>query len=123
MLAGSTVLIVEAEYLVALDLQNSLQASGAGKVILARNPSDALEKADEWMDATLAIVELEADRPQLRAFADLITRAGISVIGLTTDERLAERWPDRPILLKPGLDQHLAEAIRRALDGARQLAR
>tara|TARA_R100000365_G_C2726358_1_gene57602 strand:- start:153 stop:683 length:531 start_codon:yes stop_codon:yes gene_type:complete len=115
MLNGHTVLVLETEFIIALGLQSALQAMGAAHVVLARSPDEANQHRQDWSNATLAIVEVESDRPELIAFAQQLAKNGTPVIGLTADSIQAKGVPDlpgTPILLKPLPDAELAEAIR-----------
>lgn len=104
MLSGHTVLIVEAQYLIALDLQNTLDPLGPGKVIIAQNPGHAKDIAADWLDCRLAIIEVERELPEHIALVGELLRKGIPVIGLTADSDLQQHlnwFAGTPILLKP----------------------
>lgn len=114
MLSGRTVLIVEAQYLIALDLQNTLDQLGPGKVVIAQNATHARELSEEWQTCGLAIVEVERNLPEQIAFARELARSGIPVIGLTADSDLQQHlnWSARmPILLKPASTERTLELV------------
>ncbi|KRA97382.1 hypothetical protein ASD83_09585 [Devosia sp. Root685] len=97
-------LIVEAQYLVALDLQHTLDQLGPGKVVIALNPGHARELAKDWVNCDLAIVEVERELPEHIALIGELLRKGIPVIGLTADSGLQRHlnwFAGTPILLKP----------------------
>jgi hypothetical protein len=109
MLSGRTVLIIEAQYLIALDLQNTLDPLGLGKVVIAQNPSHAREVTDDWEDIGLAIVEVERELPEHIALIGDLLRRGVPVIGLTADSHLELHlnwFAGTPVLLKPSPSEH-----------------
>ncbi|WP_297111445.1 response regulator [uncultured Devosia sp.] len=114
-----TVLVIETEFIIALGLQSALQAMGLSRVIVAANPADAQSRLEEWSAAALAIVELEADKPEHLEFARQLSQSGVAVIGLSVNSMLTDGVPElpgTPILIKPVPDADLAEAVRRRLD-------
>lgn len=118
MLAGRTVLIVEAQYLIALDLQNSLEDLAAGKVVIAQDPAHAQDLAGQWAGCTLAVIEVERDLSEHIALIGALLRSGIPVIGLTADPDLRQhlKWlADTPILLKPVPSEIVTAAIAAVL--------
>jgi len=118
MLASRTILIVEAQYIVALDVEATLGSLGAEHVVIAQDPAHAALVADQWADCTLAIVEIEREKPDQIALAGDLVRRGIAVIGLTTDTELprTHAWiSSTPIVLKPVQSNHLIAAVARAM--------
>lgn len=123
MLAGRTVLIVDAEYLIALDLEQRLEALGAGPAVIATSAANAVERAETWTDCALALIEIEEFLPQSMALAQTVRRAGIPVIAITADASLANgsnRADDIPFLLKPIEGAALTETTRAVLTGSPQ---
>lgn len=122
MLAGRTILIVDAEYLIALDIEQRLENLNAGKVVIATSPASALERAEEWAGCALAIIEIEEDFSSSIALAQTIMRSGTPVIGITADGRLGDgmaRLEGVPMLIKPLGEKSLAEAAKDLLSLAR----
>ena len=118
MLLGRAILVVEAQYIVALDIEAMLEGLGAARVIIAQDAAHAAIIAADWEDCTLAIVELERERPDQIALAGALARRGIPVIGLTTDRDLPQAlaWiSNTPIVLKPVQSDHLIEALTRII--------
>lgn len=113
MLAGQTVLVVEAEYLIALDIQTSLEDLAVDTVIIAQNPAHAREMlGDNWHRCSLAIVEVERGLPDSMSFAGELGRHGVSVIVLTADAELNQALSANiPILHKPVPSEALAAAL------------
>lgn len=115
MLAGRTILIVDAEYLIALDIEQRLEGLGAGRAIIATSAASAMEHAAEWAGCALAIVEVEETLPGSIALVQTIRLAGTPVIGITADSRLSDgmaRLAGVPILLKPLEENTLIQTAR-----------
>lgn len=118
MLSGQTILIVEAQYLIALDLQNTLEDLGPTKVVIAQNPAHARELADDWHDCRLAIVEVEREMADNIALVGELMRRNIAVIGLTADSELPRHlswFAGTPILLKPATSESVINALSEVL--------
>jgi len=114
MLSGQTALIVEAQYLIALDLQITLEDLGVDKVVIAQNPAHAREMAQDWADCSVAIVEVERELPEHLALIGELLRRNIHVIGLTADSDLPLNlnWlATTPILLKPASSESVVKAL------------
>ena len=114
MLSGRTLLIVEAQYLIALDLQHTLDHLGPDKIVIALNPGHARELAGDWANCDLAIVEVERELPDHIALVGELLRKGIPVIGLTADSDLQRHlnwFAGTPILLKPAPSEHTLAAL------------
>lgn len=116
MLSGRTVLVVETQYIVALDLAHSLEALGAGNVIIAQDAQEAQATSAQWLAASLCIVELERERGDQIALVGDLMRMGLPVIGLTTDRDLETSlaWLALASMVhKPVQSDRLIEAIAR----------
>lgn len=118
MLTGRSVLIVETEALIAIDIQSVLESLGTANFVVAYNAFDAMEMGEHWASAALAVVEVEPFHPELMALARTISQAGIPVIAITADSGLANGLPDLQqveVLLKPVPEAILVGAVQRAL--------
>ena len=118
MLAGRSVLIVETEYLIALEIRHTLESLGAGKVVIAHSPADAMDFAMNWSDAALAVVELQINRPDIEGLLRSLKHAEIPTIAVTADVRLNgghSLFPGLPVLIKPVHGDDLASAARSLL--------
>ncbi|HTM79340.1 MAG TPA: response regulator [Devosia sp.] len=118
MLAGQTVLIVETEFLIALDIQRCLEAFGAAHTVFARNTTEALGAVKSWPSFGLALVEIHNGQDEDRALLQGLTQAGVKLVLLTADTapcRSRASFPGQPVVLKPFLEEDLASAIRQAL--------
>jgi CheY-like chemotaxis protein len=118
MLNGQTILVVEAEFLIALDLQRMLEELNAGQMLFARSPQEACQLEPHWATLALAIVEVQPDQPQAAVLLHGLHAAGIPVVISTADTAMRRGHPDFPgvpVLLKPVAEEHLAPALQLAL--------
>lgn len=118
MLDGRTALIVEAEVIIALDIQRMLETLGVGQTLFARTAAEAIALCADRQDIALAIVEfpLKAEG-SLRLVQDL-TAAGMAVVLASSDIGVRHGFsqlPDLPVVMKPVPEDVMASAIRAAL--------
>lgn len=114
MLAGRTVLIVETEIIISLSMQAVLHGLGATNFVVLNNPADFDPQLYPWQSLGLAILEIEADRPDQSDLALAATGAGIAVLGLTADghwKNSMPALPNIPVVVKPVPDDILAESV------------
>jgi two-component system, response regulator PdtaR len=118
MLGGRTVLIVEEEFLIALDIQGMLEDLGVGETLLARNADEAdlmIGRADQ---VHLAIVEVRPDAPEGQRLLSRCRQHGIPVIVCTGDFELKSGAPalaGAPLVFKPVHQVELSDAINKVL--------
>jgi two-component system, response regulator PdtaR len=118
MLTGQTVLIVEEEFLIALDLQRVLESLNAKRTVFARSVPEALGLAPNWADFALAVVEFSQHDPSVLALLTGMRDAGISLVLTASDSTLRRgvpAMPDAPVVIKPFLEEDLASAVQKAL--------
>ena len=118
MLTGQTVLIVEEEFLIALDIQRVLEDRNVGQCVCARSVAEALSLRQRWPDYDLAIVEFRVDQPDNVELLHGLKAAGIAMIVTTADHALHTGLadaPEAPILVKPFPEAELVNAITLAL--------
>jgi DNA-binding NtrC family response regulator len=117
-LAGNRVLIIEDEFLIALDMQRALEAAGAAESVLARNFAEAAALGDSI--AGFDVVILHPPPPgddRHPAVIDRIRSGGLALVvcsafrGAVTGTSLA----DAVFLGKPFSDEELIAACVRAL--------
>ena len=118
MLAGKRVFIVEAEFLVALDIQRILEGAQAEATVFARSVKEAQGIADRFADFDLAILEMSEPDLSSLALAQELAGAGVALVVISAD--LPDQH-DRPILdgapvvAKPFGDEELLTACVLAL--------
>lgn len=116
---GRTALIVEEEFLIALDIQRMLENQGIGHTLFARTPAEAAQLQPRLDDLAIAIVEMHAhDAAVFRLIEDLRT-AGVPIVLITSDVAFRSRsgsgLSDLAVVIKPIPEDGMANAIRHAV--------
>jgi CheY-like chemotaxis protein len=118
MLDGKTILVVEAEFLIALDIQRMLEAMSADRLLFARSADEAHELGPHWNTLGLAIVELQQHQPLSLALVQSLRGLDVPVVIVTADSAIRHghpEFPGVPVLVKPMAEDDLANAIRQIL--------
>lgn len=118
MLNGSTVLVVEEEFLIALDIQRMLENLNVGQVVFARSVDEAQDFKEHWAGVRLAIVEVTLQRHHSFALISTLQSLGICVVLSSADGSLRhgiEQFPTLPVVLKPMAEHDLVQAIGLAI--------
>ena len=108
-LAGHTILVVEDEALIALDLQTSLEAAGA-QVICARGEKAAVAAAQPGLAA--AVLDARPTSSDHRTIARRLRKLGVPFLFYVThppEDVTTVRGA--PVLLKPERAEHVADAV------------
>lgn len=113
-----TVLVVEEEFLIALDLQRMIENTVSAQVVLARTAAEALSTRASWNSVSLAIVEIRPGDSDCVELCRVLADGGIKVIASSGEGRT--RLADRGIvgvhvLARPISEEALASAIETAL--------
>lgn len=117
MLNDRTILVVEAEFLIALDVQRMLEGLNARQMLFARTTEEAHELSPHWSCLGLAVVEIQQDRPLSIALVQGLRARGIPVVLSSADSTIQRghpEFPGVPILIKPMSEEDLASAIAAA---------
>ena len=118
MLNGRTALIIEEEFLIALDIQRMLETLGVGQTLFARTAGEADELRARWPEIALAVVEVHRDDTTGLELVRGLGAAGIPVVLVTADVALRHGFApalDLPLVLKPVPEETLSAAVRQAL--------
>lgn len=113
---GKTALVVEAEFLIALDLQRMLEAHGIAETLLARDAAEAEELSARWPEVALAVVEFRLDDQQAVDLLSALQRDQVPTVAITSDVELThgiDGFATIPVLSKPLSEDQLASAIHR----------
>ena len=111
------VLILEDEYLLAMLLSDILHDNGFGVAGMA----NSAEKARALLEASpvdAAILDFNLGGDTSGAFAMELRARGIPflfITGLTDNQRIAEQFPEAPILLKPFKEEAVVAALKELL--------
>jgi DNA-binding response OmpR family regulator len=117
-LAGQRILVVEAEPLIALDLQTALEQAGA-EVVVAHNAAQALAGISEF-DFAAAVVDWRPDSEDHRVVARALKEKQVRFLFYAThppEDVTTVRGA--PIFLKPGRPEEIVKALA-MLTGARR---
>ncbi len=110
-LEGQRVLIVEDEFLIALDLEDVVRDAKA-EVILAATADEALKELDRDT-VTLAVLDFNLAKGTSQAVAHRLVRDGIAFIFHTALTDLPTVFPSAPVVPKPTTSQHLIAVLER----------
>jgi DNA-binding response OmpR family regulator len=123
MLDGKRLLIVEDEFLIALDIQRILEAAAASATLFARSVMEAETQSEKFSALDLAIIEIAQEPDHARQFAMLLMAHGVRVVFTSSSsqhrEGLAD-MPQAPVVIKPFGEEELLAACLAALNGAKQ---
>lgn len=113
-----TILVVEEEYLVAAEMEATLLAAGASKVVIAR---DIHHLGTPTPHIDLAIMEAKLGAPASIAFSLSLREAGIPVVVTSADRAVTSLFTGSVPLAKPFDDTALLAACETALRLGRPL--
>lgn len=125
MLEGRTILVVEREFLIAIDIQRVLEASGAATTVFARSFAEARSLGTGWSGFGLAVIDVAPSDPDAIALAQDLAALGIPLVLTSSQVHLSRgmtQVPDAPVLIKPFTDAELIAACRAAVAGPDQRA-
>ena len=114
MLTGRTALVVEEEFLIALDIQRMLETLGVGQTLFARTAVEAEQLQARWPEIAIAIVEIRAGDASTSALAESLVAARIPTVLVTADFNARHGIAEAlalPVVVKPIPEEHMTEAI------------
>jgi two-component system, response regulator PdtaR len=120
-LAGRRCLVLDDEFLIALDIQQALEQAGAAEVVCAANVESALTSVRGGR-FDLAVLDLRLGRtggnslPVAAALHENGTPF-IFLTGMSGDAEHTRAYPAAPVVEKPYDGASLLGAVARALDG------
>lgn len=113
---AARVLVVEDEFIIALDLSETVRDLGFKVEGPYANKDHAMIAIDEEMP-DIAILDVMTADGEVFPLADTLTEAGVPIIfhsGHITDKDIAERYPDAQAASKPCPPDRLIAMIERA---------
>jgi CheY-like chemotaxis protein len=116
-LAGTRLLILEDEFLIAMDIEQLCRDHGASECFIARSLSE-LEAVPVF---DLGIVDLKLGGDSTLDFARSLRDRRVPFIfatGYSNQEEVKADFPDTPVVTKPYSGADLIEALAEALSGA-----
>jgi len=121
MLDGKRVLVIEEQFLIALDIQRILEDAKAAQTLFARSVREAAELAGRWAGFDLAVVALPRSDANGLALVRGLISAGVKVVissGDSSYRRGVPELPNVPVVIKPFDAQELVAACMWAVDPA-----
>ena len=118
MLTGRTALVVEEEFLIALDIQRMLEALGVEQTLFARTAAEAAQLQARWPEIDIALVEIRAGDASTLALAESLVAASVPTVLITADFNARRGIAEAlalPVVTKPIPEEHLAAAIGQVL--------
>ena len=117
-LGGRTILVVEDEPLIALDVQSALAGAGA-TIIPAGDTTDAVRLV---ANSKLSAAVLDVDLGDLDCWVvcRLLARGNVPFLFYTgyMQSEVFKDWPDAPVLAKPASHEQLVAGVTRLLQAA-----
>jgi DNA-binding response OmpR family regulator len=109
-LAGQTILVVEEQPLIALDLQRALEGAGA-EVVVARNAADALPRIGQF-DFTAAVIDWRPATEDHRVVARALKQRKVRFVFYATNlPEDVTTVRGAPIFLKPAHPEEILKAL------------
>ena len=119
-IVGKRCLIVDDEFLIALDIQQILETAGAKTVTCFSNSVDCLAALQSRRTFDVAVLDfkLSDDAGNSLSIAATLHRQGtpfVFVTGMRSQDVTSKDFPDAPFVEKPYQAPQLLDALRRAL--------
>ena len=120
-IAGKRCLVVDDEFLIALDIQQTLEAAGAIATCIGEADAAlaALEGGGQF-DVAVLDLKLGGYTRDSTGIAALLRARGtpfVFLTGMRADNELAKNFPEAPLVEKPYQLGLLMDALRKALAG------
>jgi CheY-like chemotaxis protein len=115
---GLSILVLEDEPLLALDLNDALCGAGA-RVYVAADEERAL-RAIEVLGTSAAVLDINLGRQDCSAVCERLSNGGIPFVFFTGEARpdIMRRWPDTPVLTKLASKQRIIGVLAGLTIGA-----
>ena len=120
LLSGRRCLVLDDEFLIALDIQQILERAGAAHVDCVANVTDALKLLRSGLKFDLAVLDVKLSGPSpnslgVAALATELRTPFVFLTGMRVDDIHAKQFPQAPVIEKPYDASALLDAVRRAL--------
>lgn len=112
-LSGRTVLLVEDEFLILLDLQMVLEEQGA-EVVTAGSVAEGIRATDTKEDLDAAVLDVRLPDGEVFPVAEKLTERDVPIVfhsGHARIEDLTERFPKAKALSKPAPERVLVDVL------------
>lgn len=123
LLAGKRCLVLDDEFLIALDIQQILELAGAKHVASVASASEAMELLRREPKFDLAVLDVKLGDAEGNSLdvAAMLAEAGtpfVFLTGMRVDNVHAKKFPQAPVVEKPYDALTLLDAAQRALKSA-----
>lgn len=115
-LNGRSVLLVEDEFLILLELQQVLEDQGA-QVSTAGTVREGMDVAGALSGIDAAVLDVDLPDGKVYALAETLQARGVPIVfhsGQARAEDLAARFPEALALSKPAAEARMIEAVAEA---------
>jgi DNA-binding response OmpR family regulator len=112
-LGGASILVVEDDFLILMELESILTAAGAHVIGPSRNVDDALALAGE-RGITAAILDVRIGRDTVAPVARCLSNRGIPFLfytGQVGTDPIWQEWPAARVISKPAHPRVLVSAV------------
>jgi two-component system, response regulator PdtaR len=121
LIAGKSCLVLDDEFLIALDIQMILETAGAAEVVCVGNAADALAAlAQRSFDFAVLDVKLSGAASTSITVAAALAKLGtpfVFLTGVRGDDVHLRQFPDAPMVEKPYDVVLLLGAVKKVLGG------
>ena len=123
LLTGRRCLVLDDEFLIALDIQQILELAGAKHVASVASASEAIEllRREPKFDLAVLDVKLGGAEGHSLGVAAMLAKAGtpfVFLTGMRVDDVHAKKFPQAPVVEKPYDALTLLDGAQRALKSA-----
>lgn len=120
LLIGKRCLVLDDEFLIALDIQQTLEFAGAAQAACVATVAEALALLRDSPDFDIAVLDVKLSSPDRDSLgiAALLAAKGtpfVFLTGMRVDDVHAKQFPQAPVIEKPYDATALLEAVHRAL--------
>ena len=119
-LSGKRCLVLDDEFLIALDIQQILERAGAAHVVCIASAAEALDLLRLEPEFDVAVLDVKLGGPERNSLgvAEALAAKGIPFVfltGMRVDDVHTKRFPEAPVIEKPYDATALLDAINRVL--------
>jgi two-component system, response regulator PdtaR len=120
-LSGKRCLVLDDEFLIALDIQQILERAGAAHVACTASAAEALDLLRREPKFDIAVLDVKLSGLERNSLGVAKALAGkgtpfVFLTGIRVDYVHAKRFPEAPVIEKPYDATALLDAVHRALE-------